>query len=77
MAENTRVLETYEELKTWFYELKLPDHTNTQALEMWDRALNSPTVINLRMFWVFNGCERSHPIVSWEAIRHEEYLLTK
>jgi hypothetical protein len=71
------MIETYEDLKDWFYNLKLPDHTNTQALEMWDRALKSPTVINLRMFWVFGGMTRSFPNVAWEAIRHEERLLTK
>lgn len=71
------MIETYDELRDWFYNLKLPDHTNTMALEMWDRALKSPTVINLRMFWVFNGCERSHPNVAWEAIRHEENVAGK
>lgn len=65
------MIETYSDLKTWFYELKLPGHTNTQALAMWDRALKSPTLINIRCFWVFGGMNRSFPDVRWEAIKNE------
>ena len=71
MGENPSILETFDELKTWLYECKLPSHTNEQALAMWDRALKSPTLINIRCFWVFGGMNRSFPDVRWGAIKEE------
>jgi hypothetical protein len=72
MGDNSRILETYEQLKDWlFYEMKMPPNINEQAFRMWDQALKSPTLTNIRMFWVFAGMNRHFPEVLWDTIKTE------
>ena len=66
------MIETYSQLKDWlFYEMKMPPIISPQAFQMWDQALKSPTLTNIRMFWVFGGMDRYFPSVLWDTIKIE------
>ena len=66
------MIESYTALKDWlFYEMKMPPGINEQAFRMWDQALKSPTLTNIRTFWVFGGCTRYFPEVLWDTIKIE------